>query len=330
MSAADALARPLRAIGLVVIGRNEGERLRRCLGSIDGARYPVVYVDSGSTDGSVAMARAMGAEVVELDTGVPFTAARARNAGWRRLIELTPEVAAIQFVDGDCEVEAEWLEKAAGFLAANPTTAVVCGRRRERFPQSSPYNAMCDAEWNTPVGPALACGGDSMMRATALAAVGGFNPAIVAGEEPEMCGRLRAEGWAIWRIAAPMTIHDAAIGRFGQWWVRAVRSGFGYAQTFAATRAGGHGLYRRELGRAALWGGLIPVLALAAVAAGRPLVAGVLAAGWIAQGLRLVVHHGLRRAALLMLAKPAELLGALTWVRQQAWVRARPRTFAYK
>jgi len=317
-------------LGLVVIGRNEGERLRRCLGSIGCDRYPVVYVDSGSTDGSVAMAAAMGAAVVELDTAIPFTAARARNAGWTRLLDRAPEVLAVQFVDGDCELEAGWLDAAAAFLAENPETAVVCGRRRERFPEASPYNAMCDAEWDTPVGRARACGGDALMRVPALAAMGGFNPAIVAGEEPELCARLRAAGWTIWRIAAPMTIHDAAMGRFGQWWVRSTRGGFGYAQTFAATRGAGQALYGRELVRAAVWGGAVPGLAVAFAAAGSLVPAGAFAGLWLAQGLRLARRHGARRGALLMVGKLAELQGALTWVRQQVSARARPRAFAYK
>jgi glycosyltransferase involved in cell wall biosynthesis len=68
--------------GLVAIGRNEGERLRRCLISAQGVYDHVVYVDSGSSDDSVALAESFGAVVVVLDTARPFTAARARNAGF--------------------------------------------------------------------------------------------------------------------------------------------------------------------------------------------------------------------------------------------------------
>src|SRR3990170_3982962 len=94
-------------LGIVAIGRNEGERLRACLRSVVGDNRVVVYVDSGSTDGSVEMARSMGAEVVELDLATPFTAARARNEGFHRLEQLNPNVAFVQFVDGDCEVVAD-------------------------------------------------------------------------------------------------------------------------------------------------------------------------------------------------------------------------------
>jgi len=48
------------AIDAVVIGRNEGERLVACLASLGGEIRRAVYVDSGSTDGSVAAARAAG------------------------------------------------------------------------------------------------------------------------------------------------------------------------------------------------------------------------------------------------------------------------------
>jgi len=168
--------------GVIAIGRNEGERLRLCLASAFGAAERVIYVDSGSTDGSVELARKLGADVVNLDLRRPFTAARARNAGWQRLLESAPTVEAIQFVDGDCEIVAGWLERAAAELAANEKLAVVCGRRRERFPGASVYNRLCDMEWNLPSGDIGFCGGDAMMRVAALKQVGGYNPSLIAGE----------------------------------------------------------------------------------------------------------------------------------------------------
>ena len=217
-------------IGLVVIGRNEGDRLRKCLMSVLGQVGKVVYVDSGSTDGSVYMARSLGVEVLELDMTRPFTAARARNEGFKHLLALVPELLYVQFVDGDCEVIAGWLNKAALFLNERLDVAVVCGRRRERFPDRSVYNLLCDIEWDTPVGEAKACGGDAMMRADALEQVGGFRDNLIAGEEPELCVRLRARGWKIWRMAEEMTLHDAAISHIGQWWRRTKRCGYAYAE----------------------------------------------------------------------------------------------------
>src|SRR6476661_3641199 len=218
-------------LGVIAIGRNEGERLRRCLTSVVGRPgCVVVYIDSNSTDGSVAMAREMGAEVVELDMSIPFSAARARNEGFERLTRVAPDVTFVQFIDGDCEVVAGWTDTARAALEARPELAVVCGRRRERHPDKSIYNKLADIEWNTPVGDAKACGGDAMMRAEAFRQVGGYNPAVIAGEEPEMCVRLRAKGWKIARLDAEMTSHDADMTRFGQFWKRMVRGGHAYAE----------------------------------------------------------------------------------------------------
>lgn len=225
--AADA---PTGGVGAVAIGRNEGSRLIACLDSLVGRVARVVYVDSGSTDGSVEEARARGVEVVALETSIPFTAARARNAGFDRLMEREPALRFVQFVDGDCEVVEDWLDRAVEAIESRPELAVVCGRRRERFPEATVYNLLADLEWDTPIGDADACGGDALMRVEALRKVGGFDPTLIAGEEPDLCLRLRFEGWKIARIDAEMTRHDLAMTRFGQWWKRHVRAGHAYAE----------------------------------------------------------------------------------------------------
>jgi GT2 family glycosyltransferase len=217
-------------IGVVIIGRNEGNRLRFCLAGMRGLSGRVVYVDSGSTDGSPAAAREMGVDVVQLDADVAFTAARARNAGARRLAEIAPSAELVQFLDGDCEVEPGWLSAGAAALDARPDVAVVFGRRRERFPDASIYNRLCDLEWNTPIGEATECGGDAMMRLSAFQQAGGYDPNLIAGEEPELCVRLRNNGWKLFRIDAPMTRHDAAMLHFSQWWRRNLRAGHAYAE----------------------------------------------------------------------------------------------------
>ena len=116
-------------IDAVVIGRNEGNNLLDCLASLQNQVRQLVYVDSGSNDGSVIAARNMGAKVVELDMTLPFTAARARNAG---VAELQDDCELVQFVDGDCTLDPDWMTAATTFLIDHPDAAVVCGRRRER------------------------------------------------------------------------------------------------------------------------------------------------------------------------------------------------------
>ena len=252
-------------IGIVVIGRNEGERLVRSLASVRG-RGRIVYVDSGSTDGSVAAAEAAGARVVALDLSIPFTAARARNAGRAALGQ---EVRLIQFIDGDCAVQPDWLATARAALDADPGLAAVFGRRREIAPEASVYNWLCDVEWAVPPGPVRQFGGDVMLRADALDRAGGYPDEMIAGEEPDLSMRLGALGWRIACLPVEMTLHDAAITRFGQYWRRAERSGHAYAELEARHP----GVYRRRVRAALFWGALVPgsvpVLLAAALVTGR-------------------------------------------------------------
>lgn len=333
------------AVGLVAIGRNEGERLRACLASARGAAQRLVYVDSGSDDDSVAIAEGLGVRVVHLDTAQGFTAARARNAGVDALLDgaegeaTLPEF--IQFVDGDCELVPGWIETARARLAARPALAAVAGRRRERFPDATPFNRLCDMEWNTPVGPARAVGGDAMYRAQAFRAVGGFDPLFICGEEPELCFRLRAQGWEIERLDAEMTLHDAAMTRWSQWRKRNERSGWAFAEgaaTYGATPERYNLAQRRSL---VVWGALAP----AAIAALLALSAGLWIAGsawgWAAAAaatLGLAAYAAMARrvagyrmrtfgdpapharlyGALVMLGKPFQALGAWRFVRARA------------
>lgn len=312
--------------GVVVIGRNEGERLRRCLESVISSAALVVYVDSGSTDGSAAMARAMGAEVVDLDMRLPFTAARARNEGFQRLMQSAPELPYVQFVDGDCEVVPQWLPQAIDFLDKDEMVAAVCGRRRERFPERSVFNALCDTEWDTPVGQTRSCGGDVMMRTSAISAVGGYRSDLIAGEEPELCVRLRQAGWKIWRLGQEMTLHDAAITRFGQWWRRTMRGGYAFAQ--GAHLHGAPPEYHcvKPVRRLWFWGLGMPLLATAAALV-HPLGT-LLFAVYPLQVLRLALRGGLQtkqswvEAFFLVLGKFPEMFGAAKFLSHRLSGRA--------
>ncbi|MEX0886919.1 MAG: glycosyltransferase [Phycisphaeraceae bacterium] len=270
------------SVGLVAIGRNEGDRLGVCLKSARGELAHIVYVDSGSTDGSVELARALGVDVVELDMDRPFTAARARNAGWHRLRELAPPLAFVQFVDGDCELEPGWLAFASDRLRGSPELAAVGGRRRERHRDATIYNRLCDMEWARPPGVDVPCGGDAMMRVAALEQVGGFDGSVIAGEEPELCVRLRQRGWATLRVDLPMTVHDAAMTRASQWWRRNVRAGHAFAEGAARH---GRSAQRHNARQAASVLGWAVVL---------PLVAAMLARstrGWSLLGLAVYPLH---------------------------------------
>jgi glycosyltransferase involved in cell wall biosynthesis len=304
--------------GIVVIGRNEGQRLVACLRSLGTGQRPVVYVDSGSTDGSIGAASGLGADVVVLDLTIPFTAARARNAGIARLAEIRSDLSYVQFIDGDCQLAPGWIAAAEAFLDGREDAAVVCGRRRELRPDASIYNAICDIEWDTPAGEGTACGGDALMRLAAVAAAGGYSAELIAGEEPELCLRLREAGWKIWRIDEEMTAHDANISCFGQWWKRTMRGGFAYAAVLALHARSPKRIWLRESARALAWGLALPVSVLISCAAW-PTLAVALMGLFPIQFARLAIKRGgssarsWRYAFFMILAKFAEAAGILKY-----------------
>ncbi len=248
-------------LSVVVIGRNEGPRLKRCLDSVlamrvganaedrehssatanaivspkgtaaedydaaglDDPFVELIYVDSGSTDGSVSVATDRGWKVVALEVGRP-TAARGRNAGWRAAHGET-----VLFLDGDTVLHPSFvIEAMPAFKQAG--TAVVWGHRRELFPKHSVYNRVMDLDWISAAGYTAFCGGDALFQRRALEAVGGFDETLIAGEEPELCRRLLAAGYRILHVDRAMTGHDLAIVRFSQYWRRATRAGHAYAE----------------------------------------------------------------------------------------------------
>jgi len=321
-------------VGVIVIGRNEGERLRQCLASVLGRARRIVYVDSGSTDGSVELAASLGAIVHALDLQRPFTAARARNEGARRLQTCGEELDFIQFVDGDCEVAPGWLGASAFFLRERPEIAAVCGRRRERHPERSVYNLLCDLEWDTPVGATKACGGDVLMRSSAFQEVGGFREDLIAGEEPELCVRLRNNGWLIWRLDLEMTMHDAAMSRFSQWWKRSTRAGFAYAEGARLHGGAPERHWVRESRSAWAWGAVLPGALLAGAILVTPwTLAG--AAVYPLQVVRLFLRTPgpprarLARSAFLVLGKFAEASGQIRFL-LQSLTGKRARLIEYK
>jgi len=259
----------LPTVSIVVIGRNEGQRLARCLESIQQIRNvnvrEVIYVDSDSTDGSPDLAHRYGATVIVLRPERP-TAAIGRNAGWRCA---TSDL--VLFLDGDTVLHADFLFAACDALSRDASVAVVSGQRREIRPEQSIYNRVSDLDWVSRPGPAEFCGGDALMRQKALLETGGFDEELIAGEEPDLCRRMRALGYRILLIDQPMTGHDLQITRWSQYWRRATRAGHAYAEVSERYRDSDDPLWSLTRQGNLIKGGFWILSLTAAVAASVPL-----------------------------------------------------------
>jgi len=218
----------LPALSIVVIGRNEGSRLAKCLDSIKLVRgvavREIIYCDSASTDGSPELAARYGATVIVVRPERP-TAAIGRNAGWRRA-----DSDLVLFLDGDTVLHPDFPRAAFEALSRDASLAAVWGHRRESHPEASIFNRVLDLDWVYRPGFTEFCGGDVLMRRKALLEAGGFDEMLIAGEEPELCRRMRARGYRILHIDQPMTMHDLQITRVSQYWRRATRAGHAYAE----------------------------------------------------------------------------------------------------
>lgn len=258
-------------VSVVVIGRNEGDRLEECLRSVKAMRNPggaveLIYVDSQSTDGSARRAEALGAHVLRVEPARPC-AAVGRNAGWK-----AARAQYVLFLDGDTVLHPDFVAKA---LCAfhDPAVAVVWGHRRERRPEQSVYNRVLDLDWIYAPGPSEFCGGDAIFRRAVLERSGGYDDGLIAGEEPELCRRIRGLGFRIEHVDLPMTLHDLAMTRASQWWRRAFRAGYAYEEVSDRFRDSALPLWASESRRHRVQGAVVAglaALAVLGVASGRP------------------------------------------------------------
>ncbi len=294
-------------LAAVVIGRNEGQRLVRCLRSVMPHFQRVVYVDSGSVDGSADRAETLGARVVRLQGG-PFTAARGRQSGLDELERMAPRAAGsrdesanpieyVQFIDGDCILDDTWIPDAVAALDADAKLAGVCARRREIRTNESFFSRMIDIDWDIPPGEVPFVGGDWLARWSAIREVGGWSTDLIAGEEPDLCFRMRDRGWRILRLPREQTLHDIAMTRFRAYWRRAVRSGYAYAEVGWKHRRGSGREWLRPTMGIVVYGVLVPlgVVGLGVLAALAP------GARWYAAGAAVLLLLVWAKSGLSML-----------------------------
>jgi glycosyltransferase involved in cell wall biosynthesis len=323
----------------VVIGRNEGERLEPSLRSVQAAGLRVVYVDSGSIDGSPAVAARLGIPVVELDPARPFSAARGRNEGLDEALRCWPDVNYALFLDGDCVLDPLFPAAATATFEQHPQCAIVTGHLSERHPEASVYNRLCSIEWRSPAGrieDMNGLGGIMVVRVSAFHEVGGFNEEAIAGEEPDLGVRLGLAGHSVIKIDHPMATHDAQMLRFAQWWKRAVRGGHALAHRYARHGRTRFRDGRRELRSALFWGFGLPALVLALMWPSRGLslllLGGYILLGWRVYGyysrIGLSSSEAWLATRFILYSKFAEFLGIMRYCMNR--LRGRFQIIEYK
>jgi GT2 family glycosyltransferase len=326
-------------VGIVVIGRNEGQRLLACLRDLLRQQRPLLYVDSGSSDGSPDAARALGVPVLQLDASRPFSAARARNEGAQALWQQHPTLAFVQFLDGDCIIAPGWLEAAEAALRSDDRCAVIFGHLKEKYPQASIYNRLCALEWRSPSGPVTNFGhvvGITVVRRSVFESLGGFNAEMIAGEDPDFGVRVGLAGFRAHKLDAEMASHDANIHHFSQWWTRSVRAGHAIGQRaqLHANDASRDGT--RERRSTWFWGLVLPTVVVLAAPMTKGLslilLMGYLSLGWRIAKHRLSIGDNRREAwlyaAFTVLAKFANVIGLLKYKFNR--LRGRVRIIEYK
>ena len=195
--------------------------------SLPRARYELIVVDDGSSDGTEALGRELAArEAVLYVRQDNRGAAAARNRGIR---EARGDVVA--FTDDDCLVPPDWLARLADGYARHPEVVGVGGRL---VPTHEALRASAVARYEEAaarevfgVGDAEAVGGfdcpaggtnNMSYRRGVLADAGGFDegfPPRVWGEDADLKRRVTdAGGRLLYVPVAVVHLRDYALGRF--------------------------------------------------------------------------------------------------------------------
>lgn len=243
-----------KEVGVVIIGRNEGERLILCLESVLNAGVPCVYVDSQSKDNSVNEAKQLGVTTVVLDASSPINASRARNTGFQELIERNPELEFVHFIDADCELNGNWLGHAVNELKLSKEVAIVCGRLHEKYKLRNIYTRLCDIDWYIEPGNILACGGIFTVKRDVFSKMNGFDETLIAGADPELCQRVCEANYKIVCLPSDMGTHDSNMEHFSEYWKRSVKTGYAYISRMTLG-----GSYKPVLS-ACIWGAIMPFI----------------------------------------------------------------------
>jgi cellulose synthase/poly-beta-1,6-N-acetylglucosamine synthase-like glycosyltransferase len=253
MNSLDQTSHSTPHIDCVVIGVNAAATLERCLLSIKNSNYPqdhvhIMYVDGGSSDKSIDIARSVAeVEVIALTPEYP-TPGLGRNSGWK-----SGKAPFVQFLDSDTILDPDWL--ANGVQVFEDNVAAVMGYRTEMHPEQSVFNWIGSLEWNGRPGEAESFGGDVLIRRQVLAETYGYNEELVGGEDPELSRRVRLSGWRVLQLDMNMTAHDLAMTKISQYWKRTYRSGYAFAAVIDRFAADPSPFWNKEFRRIKVRGG---------------------------------------------------------------------------
>ncbi|MBC8412619.1 MAG: SLBB domain-containing protein [Nitrospira sp.] len=250
-------------IDCVIIGLNTASTLEHCLESVLKSSYSrgdifIYYVDGGSSDQSIEIAKQFP-QVTVIQTNLQYpTPGHGRNKGW--LAGTSPFV---QFLDSDTSIDQDWFERAIPEFKED--TGAVQGELKEKHPEASIYNWLGDLEWNALVGECESFGGNVLIRRQILKKTGGYDEVMVGGEDPELSRRVRMQNWKILQIDAPMAKHDLAMTKIKQYIKRGYRTGYSFAAVAMHHDCNKGGFWLYETGRICVRGGVSLLLTAAAL-----------------------------------------------------------------
>ena len=265
---------------------------------------------------------------------LPLTAARARNAGFEYLRSALPHLEFVQFVDGDCELVPGWSEMAERFLQR---------ARRHRSCLRSKARTL-----SRKIRSIIGCVIRSGIRLSAAPMPAAETPCFESEHSKTWAdliqlllpAKSRNSAYDYESVAgksgastSEMTVHDAAMTSFNQWWKRTARGGHAYAEISALHASSAARIWQWEKMRAMLWGAVLPIIVVAGAMVSKLALIGALL--YPAQICRTAVRRGANKlsswrfSTFMLIAKFAEMQGIARYWQSQISGR-RPRRVDYK
>jgi len=218
--------------------------------------HPVVFVTYSGTSEPGEIARNAGAVVVKMRGKNEIPPARSRNAGFRQLRKIQPNLDYVQFIDAHTQLDSDWLTKAIAFMERRPEVTAVEGLHKTSKDAAIPQIIDKDRhDWEI-----RATQNNALVRVQDFIDIGGLRGDLIISDIQDFCMRTRGRGRHIWHLDMPMTITHSTKSGFKHWWQGAQWDGFEHA--FCASLHGkAPERYRvEEMRRSLIWGIFFPAL----------------------------------------------------------------------